>query len=114
MVPGSLINDMSDWRRDLLKSPHVPVRTCVSCGVKKFKADLVRVSIDIQGVVNIGPTNNQKGRGIYLCSSYLCWDPDSYKNGLEKGLRIAMSDEIKGTLFNYHQEKFVSPFGGAI
>ena len=92
----------------------MPVRTCVACGVKKSKSNLVRVSIDTHGVVNIGPTNNQKGRGVYLCSSYVCWDPDSYKSGLEKGLRITMSDEIVNTLFNYHRDKLDSPFGEAI
>ena len=92
----------------------MPVRTCVACSVKKLKSNLVRVSIDTHGVVNIGPTNNQKGRGVYLCSSYVCWDPDSYKSGLEKGLRITMSDEIVNTLFNYHQDKLDSPFGEAI
>ena len=92
----------------------MPVRTCVACGVKKFKSNLVRVSIDTLGVVNIGPTNNQKGRGVYLCTSYLCWDPDSYKYGLEKGLRVTMSDEIKKTLHNYHQDNIDSPFGEAI
>jgi len=92
----------------------MPVRTCVACGVKKFKSNLVRVSIDTHGVVNIGPTNNQKGRGIYLCSSYVCWDPDSYKSGLEKGLRVIMSDAIVDTLFSYHQDKLDSPFGEAI
>ena len=81
---------------------------------QKFKSNLVRVSIDTLGVVNIGPTNNQKGRGVYLCSSYVCWDPDSYKSGLEKGLRITMSDEIVNTLFNYHRDKLDSPFGEAI
>ena len=92
----------------------MPVRTCVACGVKKFKSNLVRVSIDTHGVVNIGPTHNQKRRGVYLCSSYVCWDPDSYKSGLEKGLRITMSDEIVNTLFNYHRDKLDSPFGEAI
>ena len=92
----------------------MPVRTCVACSVKKLKSNLVRVSIDTHGVVNIGPTNNQKGRGVYLCSSYVCWDPDSYKSGLEKGLRITMSDEIVNTLFNYHRDKLDSPFGEAI
>ena len=92
----------------------MPVRTCVACGVKKSKANLVRMSINIQGIVNISATNNQKGRGIYLCASDLCWDPDSYKYGLEKGLRVTMSDEIKKTLHNYHQENIDSPFGDAI
>ena len=97
-----------------MRSHHVPVRTCVACGVKKSKANLVRVSIDIQGIVNISATNNQKGRGIYLCTSYLCWDPDSYKHGLEKGLRVTMSDEIKKALHNYNHEYIDSPFGEAI
>ena len=92
----------------------MPVRTCVACGVKRSKVNLIRVSIDIQGNVNIGAANNQKGRGVYLCPSSLCWSPNSNKNGLEKGLRITMSDEIKNALFNYHQENIDSPFGEAI
>ena len=90
------------------------MRTCASCAVKKCKASLVRVSIDSQGVLNIGETNHQKGRGVYLCPSRLCWDPDSYKNGLEKGLRITISDEIKDSLLSYCQDNIDSRFGEAI
>ena len=97
-----------------MKPHNVSVRTCIACGVKKSKSDLVRVSLDIQGILNIGVTNNQKGRGVYICTSYLCWDPDSYKAGLEKGLRLTMSDEIKTRLFNYHQGNPDSPLGETI
>ena len=109
----SPVGDTRNGRTDSVK-PHPPVRTCVACGVKKYKANLVRVSIDSQGVMNIGATNNQKGRGVYLCLSYLCWNPDSYKIGLEKGLRVTMSDEIKNTLCNYHKDNIDSPLGEAI
>ena len=109
----SPVGDTRNGRTDSVK-PHPPVRTCVACGVKKYKANLVRVSIDSQGVMNIGATNNQKGRGVYLCPSYQCWNPDSYKNGLEKGLRVTMSNEIKNTLVNYLKDNIDSPLGEPI
>ena len=102
-----------DRRQDLVKTHHTPIRTCVACGTKNPKTDLIRVSISSKDVLEIGSTVRQKGRGIYLCRSSKCWDLEAYRNGFEKGLRTVVSDGAKERLLNYYKENLDWQSGGA-
>ena len=45
---------------------HVPVRTCIACGKRVSKRDLVRVVV-VDGTVSVDPSGKTPGRGAYLC-----------------------------------------------
>ena len=46
---------------------HIPERTCVACGTKKPKAQLVRIARSPQGTVSVDPVGKAPGRGAYVC-----------------------------------------------
>ena len=53
---------------------HIPIRTCVSCGAKRNKKELIRLVLDAQGVVIRDDSGKGEGRGAYVCLSKSCWD----------------------------------------
>ena len=63
---------------------HIPERTCVACGVKKPKRELLRVACSPEGQVSVDGSGKAPGRGAYVCGAD-CWD-----NALGRG-RLARS-----------------------
>jgi uncharacterized protein len=54
---------------------HVPVRTCVSCGARKSKAELVRFVLDPGGGGLLEDKERRlQGRGAYACETKTCLD----------------------------------------
>lgn len=51
---------------------HTPVRTCVSCGSKRSKADLLRLSLDSEYRLVIDVSGDMHGRGAYVCKEGGC------------------------------------------
>lgn len=51
---------------------HIPVRTCVSCGAKRSKQDLVRFVLDPQGGLLRDQAFRKEGRGAYTCDRETC------------------------------------------
>jgi len=68
----------------LARKRHIPERTCVACGNKKPKAELVRVARSPQGAVSVDLTGKAPGRGAYVCG------PECWGNALGRG-RLARS-----------------------
>ena len=58
---------------------HIPERTCVACGDKRPKVELVRIARSPHGVVSVDLTGKAAGRGAYVCGPE-CWD-----SALERG-----------------------------
>lgn len=52
---------------------HVPTRTCISCGAKRSKKELIRLILDAQGLL-VRDDGKQQGRGAYVCPDRGCWD----------------------------------------
>ena len=72
---------------------HRPVRTCVACGKRTEKRELVRIASAPQGVV-VDPSGRMPGRGAYVCASGDCPAPSTLKRGrLEHNLRTKLSDD---------------------
>ena len=61
---------------------HIPIRTCVSCGARRSKNELVRMVMDDQGFVIRDNSGKGQGRGAYICSNKSCGER------LGKGCRI--------------------------
>ncbi len=71
-----------------MKQPrHVPVRTCVMCGTKTAKRELVRVVLTPQGECIVDETGKRPGRGAYLCHRAECWERAASTNRLAHALR---------------------------
>jgi predicted RNA-binding protein YlxR (DUF448 family) len=52
---------------------HIPMRTCVACGTKGPKYELVRVVLDAESQVVRDEKGKRPGRGAYVCNSESCW-----------------------------------------
>ena len=87
-----------------MKRGHVPLRTCVVCGAKTGKRELVRVVRTQAGSVQVDSTGKKPGRGAYLCHDQSCWDKALKKNRLDHTLRGPISSEDKLTLQQYAQQ----------
>ncbi len=64
-----------------------PIRTCVSCGRKAPKKELIRVGKEPSGVVGV----NWGGRGAYVCKDAQCVETAIRRKLLAKRLRVDAS-----------------------
>ncbi|MBW1721110.1 MAG: YlxR family protein [Deltaproteobacteria bacterium] len=74
------------------KKGHVPFRTCISCGTKKEKGELIRLVMISEGVVARDEKGTLPGRGAYVCKAPTCW------NGLTRGKRLNRAFRTKKAL----------------
>ena len=75
----SRVNHLHQMRRSNI---HIPIRTCISCGIKRNKKELVRLVLDAHGSVIRDDSGKLHGRGAYVCGEGSCWDR------LESGKRL--------------------------
>ena len=81
-----------------MKERKVPLRRCAGCMESKEKNALIRIA-GYEGAVSVDPTGRAKGRGVYLCKdSEDCWKKAFKKKAVERGLRLALSEEQKSEL----------------
>ena len=71
---------------------HIPERTCVACGTRKPKADLLRVVRSPEGRVSLDPTGKAPGRGAYVCGPG-CWDSAIGRGRLARSLASTLSSD---------------------
>ena len=71
---------------------HTPIRTCVSCGAKRNKKELIRLVLDAQGVVIRDDSGKGEGRGAYVCMSKSCWE------SLKRGRRLNRAFKKEGPM----------------
>ncbi len=72
---------------------HIPIRTCIVCGSKRSKDDLIRLVVTLEGFVIRDDSGKEKGRGAYVCPSISCW------KGLEKGHQLRKAFRTEGPIF---------------
>ena len=75
------------------KPRHVPQRTCLACGRKTAKAELLRLCRNRDGQVLIDLRQCLPGRGAYVCPSAACTRLLLKKKSLQHGLRAPVSQE---------------------
>ena len=75
------------------RSPHTPLRSCISCGTKTAKRDLIRIVATPEGAVVTDTTGKQRGRGGYLCRDQACIAQGLRRGRLEYALRTKLRDE---------------------
>ena len=71
----------------MVKRKHTPLRTCVSCGLKTAKRDLLRVVAHPEAGVVVDAGGRQNGRGAYVCSSCRHSPQNLNRGRLERSLR---------------------------
>ena len=76
---------------------HIPERTCVACGTRKPKADLLRIARSPEGRVSLDPTGKAPGRGAYICGPG-CWETALGRGRLARSLSSALSSGDMETL----------------
>jgi len=68
---------------------HIPIRTCICCGAKRDKRELIRLVLDPDGLVvedRLG-----KGRGAYICGDEKCLSVLKTGRGLGRAFRRKVS-----------------------
>ena len=71
----------------------VPLRTCVVCGTRATKTDLIRLVASKNGAVHVDATARLPGRGVYLCKDAACRRDGLKRGRLEYSLRASIDDE---------------------
>ena len=71
---------------------HIPERSCVACGDKKPKAELLRIVRSPDGVVSVDRNGKAPGRGAYICGPK-CWDSALGRGKLARSLGTVLSKQ---------------------
>ena len=80
--------------------PVSAIRTCVGCGVRAAKSDLLRV-VAVGDELVADPAARMPGRGAYLHPSQGCWQRAQRRRALPRALRLQgppMLDGLAGYL----------------
>ena len=75
-----------------MRSRHVPVRTCIVCGRKSDKRELLRVVAGSDSSVIVDPTGKAQGRGAYVCRDDAAIPQNVKRGKIEYALRAKISD----------------------
>ena len=76
----------------------LPQRTCIGCGIKKNKRELIRVVKDKEGNINIDKAGKANGRGAYLCDNVECLEKAVKSKKLEREFETKIENEIYESL----------------
>ncbi len=66
-----------------------PVRTCVGCGRRAAKAELLRFAV-AAGALTPDPAQRAPGRGAYVCRDRACLARALARRGLQRTLRTSV------------------------
>ena len=72
---------------------HIPQRSCVVCGNKTAKEELLRLVATPPGAVKVDLTGKLPGRGAYVCRDGVCTQGPLKRSRLEFALRMSMNEE---------------------
>ena len=72
----------------------IPQRTCIGCGLKKDKKELVRIVRTPEGALQMDPTGRMNGRGAYVCRDTACLDKALKKKALQRSLKEEISEDV--------------------
>lgn len=76
-------------------------RKCVACGEIKDTKDLIKITKQsTNGDVILNHDTKIFGRSAYLCYNISCIETAFKKNKLQKALRTALPEDLKGKIIN--------------
>ena len=67
---------------------HVPIRTCVLCGDKNPKEDMLRIVRTTDGSVALDERGRLAGRGCYVCLDATKFDAQRIKGKIKRVLKL--------------------------
>ncbi|MEW6263692.1 MAG: YlxR family protein [Thermodesulfobacteriota bacterium] len=71
-----------------------PIRTCLGCGCKKLKFDLVRLAVDSEGRAAWDPKCVRPGRGVYICPDDDCLAAALKRRRFNRGFRRPVKTDL--------------------
>ncbi len=80
------------------RQKHQPLRTCLGCGAKRPKKELVRVVRLPSGAIEVDPSGRRAGRGAYVCPDGGCLKAAVKGKKLERALDAPVPDEVMEVL----------------
>ena len=84
---------MDAGRTGLVKN--LPMRTCLACGKKKTKSNLLRFAVDKEKIMFVDTKGRLSGRGAYCCNNNDC-----FKSFLRKRKKIAKALRVQEIQIN--------------
>lgn len=79
----------------------IPERTCLACGRKASKADLLRLTRDQTGNIALDLRQRLPGRGAYVCRTLACGALLQKKKGLHHGFRQPVPNAVYENVINF-------------
>ncbi len=77
----------------MTKGKHIPERTCVGCGAKRPKVELLRVVRGPEGKVFLDLSGKRSGRGAYICPNVDCFRKAVKRKALQRSLKVNRIEE---------------------
>jgi hypothetical protein len=74
---------------------HQPIRTCVGCGTKRHKRELLRLVRSQGDKLEVDQKALKPGRGAYLCYDPACVEKAFHRKSFEKRLKTGATPELK-------------------
>lgn len=76
----------------------IPMRTCIGCGEKQSKGEMLRIVKTSEGEFHIDPTGRLNGRGCYVCRKAECMDALVKQRKLNRSYRENVDANVCETL----------------
>jgi len=77
----------------MVRQRHIPQRTCVSCGTKASKRELLRIVASKDGDVQLDPSGKANGRGAYVCREGNCSPRGLIRGRVQHALRVELEQK---------------------
>lgn len=72
----------------------IPMRQCIGCREMKSKKEMLRIVRTPEGELVLDATGKKNGRGAYVCYDSSCLEKAVKSKGLERSLKVTVSQEI--------------------
>ena len=76
----------------------IPLRKCIGCNEMKNKKEMIRVLKTTDNEIVLDTTGKKNGRGAYLCFSKECLKNAMKSKGLERSLKMHITQELYESL----------------
>jgi hypothetical protein len=80
---------------------HIPERTCLACGRKAGKPELLRIACNKEGNIAVDPQQKLPGRGAYVCRTPACGELLKKRKGLHHGFRRPVAIAVYEQVLEY-------------
>ena len=72
----------------------IPQRSCIGCGLKKDKGDLLRIVRSPEGEFSLDPSGRKNGRGAYICKDLACLEKAEKRKALQRSFKTEADSRI--------------------